>query len=152
MGSYRARTGNYRISENEYAITAQSKTMDITPAPDIKKIVNALVPKLPFSQYVDAKRIVCMRSFKATSRARARIWSFPKIWQMALKLPPYYVIEVLSHHFDHLSDDDKKRVIIHELMHIPKNFSGALVPHRGLHKKINNGTVEQLFRLYKQNI
>ena len=126
--------------------------MDITPAPDIKKIVNKLVPKLPFSQYVDAKRIVCMRSFKATSRARARIWSFPKIWQMALGLGPYYVIEVLSHHFDHLSDDDKTRVIIHELMHIPKNFSGALVPHRGLHKRINTGTVEQLFRLYKENI
>ncbi len=126
--------------------------MDITPAPDIKKIVNTVVPKLPFSAYVNPKRIVCMRSFHATSRARARIWSFPKIWQMALKLPPYYVIEVLSHHFDHLSDDDKTRVIIHELMHIPKNFSGALVPHRGLHKRINTGTVETLFRLYKENI
>ena len=71
--------------------------MIIEPAPDIKNIVKQLVPKLPFGAYVDVKRIVCMRSFKATSRARARIWSFPKIWQMALKLPPYYVIEVLAH-------------------------------------------------------
>jgi len=126
--------------------------MDITPAPDIKKIVSKLVPRLPFAGYVDPKRIVCMRSFKATSRARARIWSFPRIWQRALNLPPYYVIEVLSHHFDHLSDDDKTRVIIHELMHIPKNFSGALVPHRGLHKRINRGAVEQMFRLYKESI
>ncbi len=126
--------------------------MIIEPAPDVKNIVKLLVPKLPFGAYVEVKHIVCMRSFKATSRARARIWSFPKIWQMALKLPPYYVIEVLSHHFDHLSDDDKKRVIIHELMHIPKNFSGALVPHSGLHKRINRGTVEQLFRLYKKSI
>lgn len=125
--------------------------MEITPAPDIKKIVQKLVPHLPFADYVDPKRIVCMRSFKATSRARARIWSFPKIWQMALKLPPYYVIEVLSHHFDHLSDDDKTRVIIHELMHIPKNFSGALVPHSGLHKRINNHTVETLFKMYKNS-
>jgi predicted metallopeptidase len=125
--------------------------MIIEPAPDVKNIVKQLVPNLPFGTYVDVKHIVCMRSFKATSRARARIWSFPKIWQMALKLPPYYVIEVLSHHFDHLSDD-KKRVIIHELMHIPKNFSGALIPHSGLHKRINRGTVEQLFRLYKKSI
>ena len=126
--------------------------MIIESAPDIKKIVKHLVPRLPFCSYVDADHIVCMRSHKATSRARARIWSFPKIWQMALKLPPYYVIEVLSGHFDHLSDDDKTRVLIHELMHIPKNFSGALVHHRGLHKRINHGTVEQMFRLYKDSI
>lgn len=125
--------------------------MDIEPAPDVKKIVKRLVPRLPFS-YINASRIVCMRSRKATSRARARIWSFPRIWQMALKLPPYYVIEVLSHHFDHLSDDDKMRVIIHELMHIPKNFSGALVPHRGMHKRIDRRTVEVLFRQYKESL
>jgi predicted metallopeptidase len=126
--------------------------MNIEPAPDIKKIVNRIVPHLPLAAYVDAKHIICMRSHKATSRARARIWSFPRIWQMALGLPAYYVIEVLSQHFDQLSDDDKARVIIHELMHIPKNFSGALVPHKGLHKRINRGTVEQLFHLYKSNI
>lgn len=122
--------------------------MDIESAPDVKKIAAKLIPKLPFP-YVDVKRIVFMRSQGATSRARARIWSFPRIWQMALKLPPYYVIEVLSQHFDHLSEDDKARVIIHELMHIPKNFSGALVPHRGLHKRINHYTVETLFKMFK---
>jgi len=126
--------------------------MNVQVAPDIKKMVNRLIPRLPFAVYINPERIICMRSHKATSRARARIWSFPKIWQMALKLPPYYVIEVLSHHFDHLSDDDKARVIIHELMHIPKNFSGALIPHRGMHKRINRGTVEQMFRLYKESI
>jgi predicted metallopeptidase len=93
-----------------------------------------------------------MRSYKATSRARARIWSFPKIWQMALKTPPHYVIEVLSHHFDRLSNDDKIRVLIHELMHIPKNFSGALVPHRGRHKRIDHRIVESLFRMYKESL
>lgn len=118
-------------------------------APDIHAIVKIVVKKLHFS-YVDPKRIVCMRSQGATSRARARIWSFPKIWQMALKQPAYYIIEVLSQHFDHLSNDDKTRVIIHELMHIPKNFSGALVPHRGIHKRIDNRHVEQLFQLYKK--
>lgn len=122
--------------------------MDIELAPDIQRIVHTVLSHLPFD-YIDKKRIVCMRSRKATSRARARIWSFPKIWQMALKTPAHYVIEVLSHHFDHLSDDDKTRVIIHELMHIPKNFSGALVPHRGRHKRIDHRTVESLFQMYK---
>lgn len=125
--------------------------MEITHAPDIKKMIEVVLPHLPFA-YIDPKRIVCMRSTKATSRARARIWSFPKIWQMALDKPAYYIIEVLSQHFDRLSPDDKMRVIIHELMHIPKNFSGALVPHRGVHKRIDRRTVEKLFQLYKDSI
>lgn len=125
--------------------------MDIELAPDIQKIVKRILPHVPF-EYIDGDRIVCMRSFKATSRARARIWSFPRIWQLALAKPAHYVIEVLSQHFDKLSDDDKTRVIIHELMHIPKNFSGALVPHRGRHKKIDSRAVERFFQSYKQSI
>ena len=124
--------------------------MDIAFAPDVKKIMKSVLSSSLFAQ-VDAKRIVCMRSFGATSRARARIWSFPKIWQMALDTPSHYVIEVLSQHFDHLNEDDKARVIIHELMHIPKNFSGALVPHRGRHSRIDGRTVETLFRAYKES-
>jgi predicted metallopeptidase len=120
-------------------------------APDIHQIVRRVVKKLPFP-YVDTKRIVCMRSQGATSRARARIWSFPKIWQMALNQPAHYIIEVLSQHFDQLSADDQTRVIIHELMHIPKNFSGALVPHHGIHKRIDSRHVEQLFQLYQKSL
>ncbi|MFH0749552.1 MAG: putative metallopeptidase [Candidatus Gottesmanbacteria bacterium] len=122
--------------------------MTVETAPDIKKIVTRVLSRVPLP-YIDEKRIVCMRSFSATSRARARIWSFPKIWQMALAKPAHYIIEVLSQHFDHLSEDDKTRVIIHELMHIPKNFSGALVPHRGIHKRIDNRTVEKLFTVFR---
>lgn len=125
--------------------------MIIEPAPDIEKIIKRVLPHLPFP-HIDADRIRCMRSFKATSRARARIWSFPKIWQMALNIPAHYVIEVLSHHFDHLSEDDKTRVIIHELMHIPKNFSGALVPHRGRHRRIDHRTVETYFKMFKNSV
>lgn len=126
--------------------------MDVKRAPDVTKIMKSVLKTSLFSQ-IQAKRIVCMRSFGATSRARARIWSFPNIWQQALNLPAHYVIEVLSQHFDHLSDDDKARVVIHELMHIPKNFSGALVPHRGRHNyRIDSRTVEKLFQSYKQSI
>ena len=124
--------------------------MEIKKAPDIKELIERLLPHLPMA-YVDARQITCVRSFRAKSRARARICSFPKIWQLALGEPPHYVIEVLSQHFDHLSVDDKIRVLIHELMHIPKNFSGALVPHRSLHKRINSRTVENLFKLYKNS-
>lgn len=124
--------------------------MRVEKAPDVSRILVDVLDKVPFP-YIKPKRITCVRSFEATSRARARIWSFPKIWQFALDLPPRYIIEVLSAHFDDLSHDDKTRVMIHELMHIPKNFSGALVPHRSRHRRIDRRTVEKLFLMYKKS-
>lgn len=124
--------------------------MQIEKAPDIQNAINEILTRIDFP-YIPKNKIICMRSHGATSRARARIWSFPKIWQMALNEDAHYVIEVLSQHFDHLSVDDKTRVLIHELMHIPKNFSGALVPHHGIHKRIDARTVEKLFDDYRSS-
>lgn len=117
-------------------------------APEISKEISILVKKLHFD-HIDPERIIAFRSFESKSRARARIWSFPKVWQLALNLPAYYVIEVLSQHFDHLSSNDQKRILIHELMHIPSNFSGSLLPHRGRGRRIDSRTVEQLFKNIK---
>lgn len=117
-------------------------------ARDIKSEIKILVKKLEF-KHIDSSKIICFRSSGSTSRARARIWSFPRVWQLALSLPPYYVIEVLSEHFDKLSNDDKKRVLIHELLHIPKNFSGSLIPHRSRGGRIDRKKVETLFNKLK---
>lgn len=112
----------------------------------IKKIVNALA-----LSYIPLSRVKVFRSFGSKAFARARIWAFPRIWQQALNLPPHYIIEVLSEKFDHLSEDDKKKVLIHELMHIPKNFSGSLVSHRGRYHRINSRSVEKLFSIYQKS-
>ena len=117
-------------------------------AEDIQQKLHHLVAKLQFL-HVDSTKIISFRSYGSSSRARARIWSFPRVWQQALNLPPHYVIEVLSEHFDRLSDDDQTRVLIHELMHIPRTFSGALVPHRGRKHRIDHRSVERLFQQYK---
>lgn len=122
--------------------------MEVIEAPDIQQLMRLILTRTPFD-HVKPSQITCMRSTGATSRAYARIWSFPKIWQKALSHPPHYIIEVLAHHFDKLSDEDKIRTIIHELMHIPKNFSGALVPHRGRYHRIDRRTVETYFKTYK---
>jgi len=111
--------------------------MNWEEAKDIKNYIDEIVTKLELS-YIDSKRIFCYRTQGSKARAYARIWSFPKIFQEALDLEPAYVIEVLSEKFEKLSDRDKKRVLIHELLHIPKNFSGSLLPHfRGFEKKVN---------------
>ncbi|KKS47247.1 hypothetical protein A3J20_07230 [Candidatus Gottesmanbacteria bacterium RIFCSPLOWO2_02_FULL_42_29] len=103
--------------------------MEWLPASDIKRDIAKLVRDLDFS-HINLKCIVCYRSRGSSSRARARIWSFPKVWQMALKLPPHYIIEVIGERYDRLAPEEKIRTLIHELMHIPLNFSGSLLPHR----------------------
>lgn len=107
---------------------------------DILKIID-----LP---YIRPERIFCYRTAGSKARAYARTWSMPKIFQDALGITPAYVIEVLSNHYDKLDDDARKKVLIHELLHIPKNFSGALLPHhtrsRNLHQVAN-----KLFKEYK---
>lgn len=121
--------------------------MEWYPAPDIQRTIRKIITSLSMG-YIDPRRIICFRSNGSSSRARARIWSLPRVWQQALNLPAYYIIEVIAHHFDKLSCEDQDRVLIHELLHIPKNFSGALVAHRGRNHRIDSRRVEALFKIY----
>lgn len=100
-------------------------------------------------EHINTKRIFCYRTHGAKAHAYARIWAFPKIFQQVLTLEPAYVIEVLSEKFDKLSEDDKTKVIIHELLHIPKNFSGSLLPHTYGGKKIDK-EVDRLFKMMRE--
>jgi len=123
--------------------------MEWENAPDIKSEIKEITRHLDFS-HVNLSRVVCFRSFGSTSRARARIWSFPRVWQKALGQPAAYIIEVISEKFDRLSQDEQKKILIHELLHIPKNFSGSLLPHRGRGKGIDWRRVETLFGEYQR--
>ena len=79
---------------------------------------------------VNSDRIYCFRSSGSSAeRVLARIWSFPKIWQLALYMEPRYVIEVIGERFDHLSKEKQDEILIHELKHIPKRFTGGLRKH-----------------------
>jgi predicted metallopeptidase len=124
--------------------------MEFNLAPDIQKHIEKIVKKLDFP-HIDAQRIVCFRSSGSTSRAQARIWSLPTIWQKALKVKAHYCIEVLTEKYDRLKKNDQTKVLIHELLHIPKTFSGALLPHRGRGKvKIDTRTVNKWYKKLKQ--
>ena len=103
--------------------------MKLKYAPDVQSKASDIIRTLELD-YIDSTRIIYMRSFDSKANAYARIWELPSIWQKALEIKPHYVIEVLAQHFDKLSEERKEEVIIHELLHIPKKFSGALVPHK----------------------
>jgi predicted metallopeptidase len=122
--------------------------MEWEEAKDVKNLMTKIVNVLDLN-YIDSSRIFCFRTKGSKSRSYARVWAFPKIFQEALGIKPAYVIEVLSKYFDKLGDEDKDKVIIHELLHIPKNFSGSLLPHRG--RKRNLGKLaNKLFEDYKR--
>ena len=128
--------------------------MDFNLAPDIQKRVKKILEKIDFSHMNEknSKQIVCFRSYGSTSRARARIWSLPTIWQKALVVKPHYCIEVLSEKFDRMSKVNQTKVLIHELLHIPKTFSGALLPHRGRGRvRVDAWAVNKLYKEYKKN-
>lgn len=94
----------------------------------IRKRVVRLVVDLEID-WVMPDSIHTFRSYNSNSNAIARIWGLNKVWQMALSAEPAYVLEVISERFDHLNEWQKDEVILHELAHIPKNFSGALMAH-----------------------
>ena len=102
--------------------------IDWKKAPDVKKKINRIIAKAGLD-WIKHSSIYCFRSTHAQTRACARIWGLSRIWQQTLKLKPAYIIEVIAERFDRLSLRDQEKVLLHELAHIPKNFSGALVPH-----------------------
>jgi|SRR5579871_4249519 len=123
--------------------------MDWIEAPEIKQDLVDILTTITLP-HIDVEKISCYRTIGSTSRSYARIWAFPKIFQKALNIKPHYVIEVLSKYYDKLTPDEQKKVLIHELLHIPKNFSGALAPHKTKSRHIGRLT-NQLFKEYQKN-
>lgn len=97
-------------------------------AQDIKKRLGPLA-RASGADWVNLSRVFCFRSIGSQTRAAARIWGLNRIWQQALGEKPAYILEVISERFDNLPQKKQNEVLIHELAHIPKNFSGALLPH-----------------------
>lgn len=122
--------------------------MDWIEAADVKKDITELLNVLDLP-YIQSARIFCYRTQGSVSRSYARIWSFPKIFQSALEIEPAYIIEVLAKYYDKLDCDEQKKVLIHELLHIPKNFSGSLLPHKSRGRHLGS-LANKLFKEYKK--
>ena len=116
-------------------------------APDVKRLVDEIVDSLELFHVVP-QFVYCYRSKGSKSRRTvACIHGLSRIWQEALVRPPAYVIEVISERYDRLSEEEKEKTLIHELLHIPKGFSGGFRPHRGY---ISRKQVEKLHRALQE--
>lgn len=122
--------------------------MKYSLAPEIKKTIIKLVKKLQFN-HIKIENIHCIRSYDAKTRAIARIWGMSRLFKEVAGLEPHYIIEVNAKRFDKLSKREKIKTLIHELLHIPKTFSGALLSHKGRYHQISDKITEKLLENLK---
>jgi predicted metallopeptidase len=137
----------FKFKKPYFAKVKKNTKLDWIDAAEIKIDIEEILDVLDLA-HIDSSRIFCFRTSGSKSRSYARIWAMPKIFQRALNIKPAYIIEILSKYYDKLDSDNKKKVLIHELLHIPKNFSGALLPHRTQHRHLQT-EVNKLFKEYK---
>jgi len=117
------------------------------PAPDIQDKVDELI-KILDMDHVSVPRVVCVRSKGSSSRRTiARCHALGRIWQTALSIKAYYIIEVISERFDKMSEEERIKTLIHELLHIPKSFGGGFRHH----DFVNSGLVDKYYRRYRQS-
>ena len=80
-------------------------------------------------KHVDTNRVKCLRSAGSSSRRTiARCHALGKVMQLAMNSGAWYAIEFLER-FDNLNKKEQDKVIIHELLHIPKTFGGGFRHH-----------------------
>ncbi|MCS7109594.1 MAG: putative metallopeptidase [Candidatus Micrarchaeota archaeon] len=107
----------------------------------IKDIVNTLEIR-----HINLNRIACFRSYGTNSkRVIARCHGLPKIMQLGMGIEAFYVIEVIEERFSKMGEEERTKVLIHELLHIPKSFGGGFRHH----DYVNRRTVDRLYSEYK---
>ena len=97
-------------------------------APDLQAKARE-ISKILFP-HVDIDRVKCFRSSGTSSRGTiARCHALGKLMQKAIGIKAVYALEFLSERFDNMDEEEKIKVIIHELMHIPHTFGGGFRHH-----------------------
>jgi predicted metallopeptidase len=97
-------------------------------APDLQNKAEE-ISKIMFP-HVKLDKIKCFRSRGSSSRGTiARCHALGKIMQKTIGVDAHYALEFLSERFDKMDEEEKIKVIMHELMHIPKTFGGGFKHH-----------------------
>ena len=127
----------------------QKKRISYEIASDIQARLIDIVRTLNLA-YIDLDKVVCIRSRgSSASRIIARCHGMSKVLQIAMKIKAFYVLEFISERFDKLDDKEQEETIIHELMHIPKNFGGGF-RHHGLVLEKNVKRMHERYRKAKK--
>ena len=102
---------------------------------ELDKKIEKIIDKLNL-KHIDKKSVKCLRSYGSKAkRTIARCHSLSKPLQRAFDIDAKYAIEVISEKFDKLLPEEKKKVLIHELLHIPKTFGGGFRKHHLVTRK-----------------
>ncbi|MBT3397792.1 metallopeptidase [archaeon] len=114
-------------------------------APDIKKAAGEIVEMLGWN-HILLEHVAFIRSLGSKSRGTiARCHALGKAMQIGMgRDKGFYLIEVISKRFDNLPVEEQIKVIIHELMHIPKSFGGGFIHHDKVHER----AVEKVYQHY----
>jgi predicted metallopeptidase len=121
----------------------KSRTIRYEIADDIQTRFADIVRTLDL-HHIDLDKVVCVRSFGSSARrVVARCHGMSKVLQIAMRIKAFYVLEFISERFDKLGDHDQDEIIIHEMMHIPKNFGGGFRYHDHVTLKNVKGMLEK---------
>ena len=127
----------------------KKKNIRYEVADDIQKRFTDIVRTLNLD-HIDLERVVCVRSYgSSTRRIIARCHGTSKVLQIAMGIKAFYVLEFLSERFDNLDNTEQEETIIHELMHIPKNFGGGFRHHDHVSQE-NVKTMQRRYRKTKK--
>src|SRR3989344_3276091 len=97
-------------------------------APDLQERMEEIIKILNLN-HIDIDRVKCLRSLGSSTRnTLARCHAIGKAMQKAMGINAFYTIEFLKR-FDKLAKEEQDKVIIHELLHIPKSFGGGFRQH-----------------------
>src|SRR3989338_7019078 len=120
--------------------------MKYEPAPDVQFIAEE-ISKMLFP-HVILERVKYFRSYGSSSRGTiARCHALGKLMQKAIGIKAFYALEFISERFDNLSEEDKSKTIIHELMHIPNTFGGGFKHHNFVTER----NVNKMYKAYLNN-
>jgi len=107
----------------------------------VQEIAKILFP------HIQLDNVRCFRSFGSSSRGTiARCHALGKLMQKAIGIKAVYALEFLSERFDKMIEEEQIKVIVHELMHIPKTFGGGFRHHDFVTEK----NVNKMYKEYKR--